>query len=126
MNYVHNICSNGWSMGTIGTTVYKDSIHLQSSFMPLCYSFTRSESSVPYQAALSQIIMVIHLVAGIPTSSTLFYAAGDVYRIELNEDEMKAGLFAYERWSRGAMSTFLDTKRGDMNVEQEKINDNYL
>ena len=44
MDYVHNICSNGWSMGTIGTTVYKDSIYLQSSFMPLCYSFTRSES----------------------------------------------------------------------------------
>ena len=80
MDYVHNICSNGWSMGTIGTTVYNDSIHLQSSFMPLCYSFARSESSVPYQAALSQVIMVIHLVTGIPTEkikSRILFAQGD-------------------------------------------------
>ena len=32
----------------------------------------------------------------------------------------------YERWSRGAMSTFLDTKRDGTNVEQERIDENYL
>ena len=64
MDYVHNICSNGWSLGTIGTTIFKDRVHLQPIFVPLCYSFTRTESSVPYVAAISQIIMVIHLATG--------------------------------------------------------------
>ena len=49
-----------------------------------------------------------------------------MYRCELNEDEMKAGLFGYERWSRNAMSSFLDAKRDGTNVEQERIDDNYL
>ena len=64
MDYVHNICSNGWSLGTIGTTIFKEPVHLQPIFVPLCYSFTRTESSVPYVAAISQIIMVIHLATG--------------------------------------------------------------
>ena len=73
----------------------------------------------PLSPELPVHIITIFIIIIILTSSVY-------YRIELNEDEMKAGLFAYERWSRGALSTFLDTKRDGTNVEQERINDNYL
>ena len=72
--------------------------------------------------SISTIITIITILK----SSTLFYAVGEVYRIELYEDEMKTGLFAYERWSRCAMSTFLDTKRDGKNAKQERIGENYL
>lgn len=53
---------------------------------------------------------------------------GEVYRRELNGDEMKAGLFAHERLSRGAfwMPSGTAGRRDGTNVEQERIDDNYL
>ena len=59
IDYVHNICSNGWSFGSLGTTFFRDDIHVVHSFLPFLYSFSRTESSVAYEAMFGQLILII-------------------------------------------------------------------